>query len=148
MDKHENSTRRSARAGVLMLLGLAVLGSCLRDARAHSRPPLLDSAPHAAARATGDRAISPEGAAPPACIHVRTEARYVPFGYNHVVVLESRCAAAAICSVVAELNPTPIRVEVPAGATEEVTTFIASPASSFVALVECELQRPASRGIQ
>ena len=148
MEKQEIPSRRSARAGVLMLLGLAALGWCVRDARAHAPSLALDSALYTAASATGATATSTESAAPLACIRVRTEARYIPFGYNHVVILESDCASAAVCSVVADANPAPIRVEVPAGATEEVTTFLASPASSFVAQVQCELQRGASPGFQ
>jgi hypothetical protein len=75
----------------------------------------------------------------PACIAVRPESRYVPYGYNHVVVLTSGCGRDATCSVATDVKPMPIVVDVRAGATVEVLTFMSSPASSFVARVACVL---------
>lgn len=142
MDEHKKPRRRSASVGLLVLVALAAIGWCVRDARAHSQPLLGSVLPTASAVADA-RATALEDTAPLACIKVRTEARYVPYGYNHVVILESKCEGAATCLVATDLNPTQTSVDVPAGVTLEVTTFIASPASSFVAHVQCE---PRGRG--
>lgn len=82
----------------------------------------------------------------PACIGVRSEARWVPYGYNHVVVIEDRCPSDASCVVSTDVNPTPQTVTVKAGTSVEVLTFAGSPASRFVAKVDCGLvSRPPSR---
>ena len=75
----------------------------------------------------------------PACISVSTDARYVPYGYNHVVILKNGCAKAATCSVATDVNPQPILAEVTAGSAVEVVTFRASPAAAFRARVSCGL---------
>lgn len=82
---------------------------------------------------------SPADAGVPACIAVSTAARWVPYGYDHVVVLASSCGQPATCSVATDVNPTPTVVEVRPRETIEVITFRASPASSFAARVTCEL---------
>lgn len=76
----------------------------------------------------------------PACIGVKSESRYVPYGYNHVVILTNGCTKAATCRVSTDVNPQPTTAEVPAGATVEVLTFAASPAQSFTARVTCTLR--------
>ena len=76
----------------------------------------------------------------PACIQVTTDARYVPFGYNHVVVLKSGCSKAATCSVATDVNPQVIPAEVAPGTTVEVLTFAGSPAQVFRARVTCKLR--------
>ena len=75
----------------------------------------------------------------PACIGVTTEARYVPYGYNHVVILRNGCSKAATCSVATDVNPQASTVDVAAGTTVEVLTFTASPAQTFSAHVTCKL---------
>lgn len=75
----------------------------------------------------------------PSCMTVRAEARWVPYGYNHVVVLESRCDKDASCEVWTDVNPTKQHVDVRARTTEEVLTFRASPARVFEATAECRL---------
>lgn len=89
----------------------------------------------------------PSDAGIPACILVRTESRYVPYGYNHVVVLTNGCARDATCSAATDVNPVPIVVEVRSGATVEVVTFMGSPSSSFVARVNCGLHGTAAGGL-
>ena len=80
------------------------------------------------------------GASPlPACVGVGTDARYVPYGYNHVVVLKNGCSKPAMCSVSTNVNPKASSVDVAAGATVEVLTFTASPAQAFNAHVTCKL---------
>jgi hypothetical protein len=77
----------------------------------------------------------------PECVTVRGEARWGADAYNHVVVVENRCAARARCRVATDVNPQPTTLEVPAGATREVVTFLGSPASAFTPRVQCELLR-------
>lgn len=79
------------------------------------------------------------GSVLPACISVATEARYVPYGYNHVVIVKSGCSKAATCSVATSVNPRAVSVEVAAKASVEVLTFTASPAQSFTPVVSCRL---------
>lgn len=81
------------------------------------------------------------GAGPslPACIAVSTDARWVPYGYNHVVILKSGCSKPATCSVATDVAPQPQSVEVPASSTVEVTTFMASPSQAFTPRVSCKL---------
>ncbi len=77
--------------------------------------------------------------ATPPCVHARAEARYANYGYDHWVVLSNGCAKAAACSVATDVNPTPVRVDVPRGASREVLTFRGSPASEFHATATCTL---------
>jgi hypothetical protein len=81
------------------------------------------------------------GAPPmPACIHHRAESRYVPYGYNHVVIIENGCSKPAACVVSTDVVPQPQNVEVPAGKAAEVTTFMGSPQQSFTPRVRCTLR--------
>ena len=75
----------------------------------------------------------------PACMRVRSEARNVGYGYNHVVVLQSGCTKDATCTISTDVNPAPTTVDVAKGTTQEVVTFAASPASVFNANVACRL---------
>lgn len=75
----------------------------------------------------------------PACVAVATDARYVPYGYNHVVIVKNGCSKAATCSVSTNVNPQATSVEVNAAASVEVLTFTASPAQTFTARVSCRL---------
>jgi hypothetical protein len=94
------------------------------------------------AAASPRAAAQDAGAAPalPACIAVGTDARYVPYGYNHVVILKSGCSKAATCSVATDVSPQPVAAEVAAGSTVEVVTFTGSPAQAFRARVTCRLR--------
>jgi hypothetical protein len=76
----------------------------------------------------------------PACIGVAKEARYVPYGYNHVVVLKNGCSKAATCIVATDVNPQASSVDVASGATVEVLTFTGSPAQTFTPRVGCKLR--------
>jgi len=75
----------------------------------------------------------------PACVSVSTQARYVPYGYNHVVILKNGCSKSATCSVATDVNPQATSVDVPSISTLEVLTFTASPAQTFIARVGCTL---------
>lgn len=90
------------------------------------------------ARAQNDEERRP---AVPECIEHRSEARYRALGYDHVVVLTSRCEHVARCTVTTDVNPQPARVNVRPGTTEEVVTWRSSPARAFTATLACELER-------
>jgi hypothetical protein len=92
------------------------------------------------AASSGD-ALAEDAGAPslPACVLVTTDARYVPYGYNHVVILKNGCSKAATCSVATDVNPQTTSVEVASQTTVEVLTFTASPAQTFSARVTCKL---------
>lgn len=77
----------------------------------------------------------------PDCVTVRGEARWGADAYNHVVVVQNRCDRRAQCQVATDVNPQPTAVEVPAGETREVMTFLGSPARAFTPRVRCELSR-------
>jgi hypothetical protein len=83
-------------------------------------------------------AAGPGAPSMPACIHVTTDSRYVPYGYNHVVILRNGCSKPATCSVATDVAPQPQTVEVAAGSTVEVTTFMGSPQQGFTAKVSCK----------
>lgn len=76
----------------------------------------------------------------PACVQVKTEARYVPYGYNHIVTLKSGCTRPASCTVATDVNPTSQTVDLPPNSSVDVTTFIGSAASTFTAKVSCKLR--------
>jgi hypothetical protein len=92
------------------------------------------------ARAADAGAPSPPPSTVPACISVKTESRYVPYGYNHIVILTNGCARSASCTVSTDVTPEPRAATVPPGQTVEVTTFMGSPSSAFTAKVGCELR--------
>jgi hypothetical protein len=117
------------RAAAVLVLTLPCLAAALTSARANA-----DRAPES----RPDDAGAPAPALP-ACIAVTTEARYVPYGYNHIVILKNGCSKAALCSVATDVNPQPSSAEVPPGGTVEVQTFNASPSQTFVARVSCAL---------
>jgi hypothetical protein len=89
--------------------------------------------------AYGADAGAPSPPALPACIRVATQARWIPYGYNHVVILENGCSKAATCKVSTDVNPQVQTAEIEPTKTVEVTTIMASPASQFVAKVTCSL---------
>lgn len=76
----------------------------------------------------------------PACIQVQSEARYVPYGYNHIVHLRNGCDRAATCTVATDVNPKPQTVDVAAASAVDVTTFMGAAAQTFTAQVGCVLK--------
>jgi hypothetical protein len=91
--------------------------------------------------ATASSAAADDAGAPslPACIQVTTLARYIPYGYNHIVTLKSGCSKAATCTVSTDVNPQPTSAEVASGTSVDVLTFTASPSQVFTAYVSCRL---------
>lgn len=76
----------------------------------------------------------------PACVAVTTDSRYVPYGYNHIVILKNGCSRPVKCSVATDVNPERQTVEVLPSTTTEVTTFLGAASSTFVARVSCGLR--------
>jgi hypothetical protein len=112
-------------------------GDARKDAQLHDAP--REAAPPDAIRADAPPDQGTD-AAVPACIEWHGEARYRPYGYDHVVVIKSACAKPADCTVSTNVNPEVQRILVPAGATVEVYTFLVSPAREFTAYVQCKLR--------
>jgi hypothetical protein len=83
----------------------------------------------AQARVVGER---------PDCVRVEAVARYGAGAYTHWVHLENRCDRGVTCRVHTDVNPAVTTVELAAGATRDVSTFLGSPAYAFVATVDCE----------
>lgn len=83
-------------------------------------------------------AVAEDAGASLSCVSVTSDARYVPYGYNHVVILKNACQKDAICTVSTDVNPEPTSVTVPRGQTVEVITFSGSPARTFVPRVSCK----------
>jgi len=75
----------------------------------------------------------------PACIHWVTEARYRPYGYDHIVHIQNACSHAASCAVTTDVNPGPTHATVPANTAVEVVTWVGSASSEFTATVSCTL---------
>jgi hypothetical protein len=94
-------------------------------------------APSSVARAADGEEGPPN---PAKCVKVRTSARYVAYGYDHVVELENTCGKAMSCDVSTDANPTPASVDLAAGETKSVLTYRGSPASEFTAKVDCKQQ--------
>jgi hypothetical protein len=76
----------------------------------------------------------------PTCISFWGEARYRPFGYDHIVHIKSTCAKSADCVVWTNVNAEKKKVLVPANAKVEVFTFLVSPSREFTPYVECKLR--------
>ena len=121
-DRFTPNGLRSARATVLRIAASALI-ACLA------------CAPAIAGADDGERAPKPA-----TCVKVHTEARYVPYGYDHIVELENTCDKAMVCDVSTDVNPTPTTVELAAGETKSTLTYRGSPASEFKAQVDCKEQ--------
>ncbi len=71
------------------------------------------------------------------CTKVRAYARPTAYGFTHVVELKNECTRTVACDVSSDVNPQVSRAVVEVGKTEEIVTFLESPASSFNARVSC-----------
>jgi hypothetical protein len=78
----------------------------------------------------------------PACVHWWPEARYRPYGYDHIVHVQNACAFTAECVVSTDVNPAWTPATVPSRSEVEVITWVGSPASRFTAQVWCQLRNP------
>ena len=73
----------------------------------------------------------------PDCVIADGHAQYTGYGYRHYVTVANHCAFAVDCRVFTDVNPDLQRVHVAAAASTDVATFLSSPASTFVAHVDC-----------
>jgi len=93
---------------------------------------------------TTPSALAADAGAPspavPACVGVKSDSRYVPYGYNHVVTIGNGCARETRCLVSTDVSPEQRSVDVPSNESREVLTFMGSPSSTFVAKVSCKLK--------
>jgi hypothetical protein len=121
--------RRGAAVAVAAALALPVIASAGNRPEARETRDAADVDAGGAARDAGA-----------ACVAVRAEARYVPYGWSHVVVLASTCPKGASCTVSTDVNPDKQTVTVAKGATVEVITFLSSPSQTFTPLVACTLR--------
>ena len=83
----------------------------------------------AQARVTGTR---------PDCVRVEAVARFGAMAYDHWVHLENGCERPVRCRVHTDVNPEVTALELAPGERRDVATFHGSPASVFVATVDCE----------
>ena len=77
---------------------------------------------------TGDR---------PDCVTVTGSARWNAAGYNHSVNVVNGCDYAVHCTVATDVSPVAVSVDLDAGASRSVTTFLDAPGSGFVPNVAC-----------
>jgi hypothetical protein len=110
--------RRIAAAAVLSLGVLGLLGL-----------------PGAPARGQQSGSLGPEG-----CLTWTTHARWVPYGYDHIVKLQNGCTAGARCEVSTDVTPEPQQVQVASGETASILTRRGSPARVFKANVSCDFR--------
>lgn len=80
---------------------------------------------------------TPAPTAKPKCIDVRTWTKYDFPGWDQMVTLTSTCPSEAHCSVTTSTNPDAISVDVPAGQSVDVRTWMSSPGKEFTATVDC-----------
>jgi hypothetical protein len=90
--------------------------------------------------ATHARAREEAPSGNPSCIAFRAEAVYRGIGYEHRVHIANACAQAAECRVTTNVNPEVMEARVEKGSTVTVITYLGSPASTFVANVQCALE--------
>jgi hypothetical protein len=107
-----NSIRRS-----MMILALALLGAST-TLFAQAQAPTV----------AGTR---------PACVAVSTQPIFNGTGYNHLVTIANRCAAAVSCTVTTNVNPRPIEAQVAAGEQRTVNTYFNAAGYGFTATVHC-----------
>jgi hypothetical protein len=105
------------------LLALTALSALAFAARAE--PPRDDDAP--------------AQASPDACAVVTPVARYIGYGYYHVVSLKNGCSRPVSCEVWTDVDPQPHHtLRVAPGETAEVVVRRGSPARDFKADKKCK----------
>jgi hypothetical protein len=75
------------------------------------------------------------------CAKVQGSARYVGYGYTHVITLNNTCTQAVVCSVWTDVDPEPrTTVQVAAGQSAEVVTRRGSPSRELTAFKSCSFR--------
>ena len=104
------------------------------------RSLLMSVALTAAFLCGGAGPLPPAAPAAATCVRYWPEARYRPYGYDHVVHLESQCDAPAQCTVATDVDAQENAVTLAAHASAEVVTRQGSPSREFRPIVSCQLQ--------
>jgi hypothetical protein len=78
-----------------------------------------------------------ESGVPVTCVKYWGEARYAPYGYDHVVHLVSSCDRSVRCDVSTDVDPTILSVTVSPKEHVEVVTRRRSPSQSFAPRATC-----------
>lgn len=73
------------------------------------------------------------------CVQVRTEAIYIPYGYDHHVHVTNGCDKAVRCEVTTSATPEATTVTLAPREHKDLVTFRGSPASAVNAKVKCKL---------
>lgn len=76
----------------------------------------------------------------PACVSARAEARMQAYGFDHFVAARNGCDQPVECSVTTSVNPSPTVLELAPGQSRETLMWRGSPASTFVANVDCTMR--------
>lgn len=75
------------------------------------------------------------------CAKVQASARYVGYGYTHVVTLKNTCAQSVECALWTDVDPEPrTTVRADAGQTAEVVTRRGSPSREVTAFKACSFR--------
>ena len=75
----------------------------------------------------------------PACVKWKTEARYRPYGYDHLVHIKNECELTAKCEVSTNVNPEVQKAEIKPREEKTVITYLGSPWRAFEPIIECKL---------
>ena len=76
----------------------------------------------------------------PRCVEVSKSTPYRGYGYLHIVHVNNTCEERVVCQVSTDVTPEPQTVQLAPQAREDVVTRVGSPASTFVARVDCETE--------
>lgn len=117
------------RFGIAALLALSALSPLLVAAKDKDK--------------TKDKSPTDPGAAQSAneCAKVQVSARYVGYGYTHVVTLKNTCSQSVECALWTDVDPEPrTTVHVEAGQSAEVVTRRGSPSREVTALKACSFR--------
>ena len=71
------------------------------------------------------------------CVTVTGSSRWNAAGYNHSVTVTNGCDYTVHCSVSTNVNPVAVSVDLDAGQSRSVTTFLDAPGSGFTPHVDC-----------
>lgn len=117
---------RASTAALLVLAALSPLGAPLRSA---AKDKDKSPAPAPAVQSANE------------CARVQASARYVGYGYTHVVTLKNTCAQTVECALWTDVDPEPrTTVQVDAGQTAEVVTRRGSPSREVTAFKACSFR--------
>jgi len=136
------------RASLAVLLLTACIGH-VPLAHAGDKPNTRRSPEQKAPKEAPKRPVAPAPAPVPApapqspneCAIAKASARYVGYGYTHVVALVNGCDRAVECTLWTDVDPEPkTTVSVAAGDTAEITTRRGSPSQDVKAGKECSFK--------